>query len=237
LTRSIAVLASVLFLWDPPAPAAQAATTALQSATPAVAARPAVHPDTILYGVAYYHEYMPYERLDKDIELMTRAGITVVRVGESTWTSWEPREGEFQFEWMDRIVSKMQAAGIKVVMGTPTYSVPPWLYAKHPEIMVVPRGQVRTPREFYGMRQNMDISHPVFRQYSERIIRKIAERYGKHPGVIGWQIDNETGAYGTTARRRTGRACSATISSRTVSTKRPRASVPSSSASGRSSPA
>ena len=187
LTRSIAALSSMLFLWGPPAPAAQAAATPPQPATPAVAARPAVHPDTILYGVAYYHEYMPYERLDKDIELMTRAGITVVRVGESTWTSWEPREGEFQFEWMDRIVSKMQAAGIKVVMGTPTYSVPPWLYAKHPEIMVVPRGQVRTPREFYGMRQNMDISHPVYRQYSERIIRKIAERYGKHPGVIGWQ--------------------------------------------------
>ena len=53
--------------------------------------------DTVLYGAAYYHEYMPYERLDKDIELMKRAGITVVRVGESTWTSWEPREGEFEF--------------------------------------------------------------------------------------------------------------------------------------------
>jgi beta-galactosidase len=63
--------------------------------------------------------------------------------------------------------------------------------------MVIPLGQVRTPREFYGMRQNMDISHPVYRQYCERVIRKIAERYAKHPGVIGWQIDNETGAYGT----------------------------------------
>ena len=162
-----------------------------------VAPRPAVAPDTILYGVAYYHEYMPYERLEKDIELMKRAGITVVRVGESTWTSWEPREGDFQFAWMDRVVDAMHAAGIKVVMGTPTYSIPPWLYAKHPEVMVVPLGQVRTPREFYGMRQNMDISHPVYRQYSERVIRKIAERYAKHPGVIGWQVDNETGAYGT----------------------------------------
>jgi beta-galactosidase len=161
------------------------------------AARAAMRPDTILYGAAYYHEYMPYERLDKDIELMKRAGLTVVRVGESTWTSWEPREGEFQFDWMDRIVDKMQAAGIKVVMGTPTYSIPPWLYAKHPEVMVIPLGQVRTPREFYGIRQNMDISHPVYRQYCERIIRKIAEHYGKHRGVIGWQIDNETGAYGT----------------------------------------
>jgi beta-galactosidase len=140
---------------------------------------------------------MPYDRLEKDIELMKRAGITVVRVGESTWTSWEPREDEFQFAWMDRVVDAMHAAGIQVVMGTPTYSVPPWLYAKHPEVMVVPKGQLRTPREFYGIRQNMDITHPAYRQYCERVIRKIAERYSKHPGVVGWQIDNETGAYGT----------------------------------------
>jgi beta-galactosidase len=154
-------------------------------------------PPTILYGAAYYHEYMPYERLDKDIELMARAGITVVRVGESTWTSWEPREGEFRFEWMDRIVDRMHAAGIRVVMGTPTYSIPPWLYMKHPELMVVPLGQQRQAWQFYGPRQNMDITHPAYRRYCERVIRKIAERYGRHPGVVGWQIDNETGTYGT----------------------------------------
>ncbi|RPJ77791.1 MAG: hypothetical protein EHM13_15500, partial [Acidobacteria bacterium] len=175
------------------APATQQRGAAASEGSP----RAAITPDTILYGVAYYHEYMPYERLDKDIELMRRAGITVVRLGESTWTSWEPRDGEFQFAWMDRIVDKMHAAGIKVVMGTPTYSIPPWLYAKHPEVMVVPLGQVRTTREFYGIRQNMDITHPVYRRYSERVIRRIAERYAKHPAVIGWQIDNETGAYGT----------------------------------------
>jgi len=180
-----------------PAPPGRGAPQPPRAVAAAPVARPAVAPDTILYGAAYYHEYMPYERLAKDIELMKRAGFTVVRVGESTWTSWEPREGEFHHDWMDRIVDKMQEAGIKVVMGTPTYSIPPWLYAKHPEIMVVPLGQVRTTREFYGIRQNMDISHPVYRQYCERVIRMIAERYGKHPGVIGWQIDNETGAYGT----------------------------------------
>jgi len=154
--------------------AATLLSAALVASQPASPPRKPVVPDTIYYGVAYYHEYMPYERLDKDIELMKRAGITVVRVGESTWTSWEPRDGEFQFDWMDRIVDKMHAAGIKVVMGTPTYSIPPWLYAKHPEVMVVPLGQVRTTREFYGLRQNMDITHPVYRWYSERIIRKIA---------------------------------------------------------------
>jgi beta-galactosidase len=183
VTRTAAVLSSLLL----------AAAASAQGVEP----RKPMRPDTVLYGAAYYHEYMPYERLDKDIELMKRAGITVVRVGESTWTSWEPREGEFQFEWMDRVVDGMHAAGIQVVMGTPSYSIPPWLYAKHPEVMVVPLGQVRTPREFYGMRQNMDITHPLYRQHCERVIRKIAERYAKHPGVIGWQVDNETGSYGT----------------------------------------
>jgi len=179
--------------------AAAAALTASDGPLPQRAAPPrsAMTPATILYGAAYYHEYMPHERLDKDVALMKRAGITVVRVGESTWTSWEPREGEFQFAWMDRIVDAMHAAGIQVVMGTPTYSVPPWLYAKHPEIMVIPLGQVRQPWQFYGPRQNMDIAHPIYRQYCERVIRKIAERYSTHPGVVGWQIDNETGAYGT----------------------------------------
>jgi len=62
--------------------------------------------DTVLYGVAYYPEYMPYDRLDKDVELMQKAGITVVRVGESTWSSWEPRDGDFQFAWMQRVLDR-----------------------------------------------------------------------------------------------------------------------------------
>ena len=80
--------------------------------------------ETILYGVAYYHEYMPDDRLDTDIELMRNAGITVVRVGESTWSSWEPREGDFQFAWMQRVLDRLHRAGIKVILGTSTYSIP-----------------------------------------------------------------------------------------------------------------
>ena len=68
--------------------------------------------DNILYGAAYYHEYMPSERLDKDIQMMLDAGVSVVRVGESTWSLFEPREGVFEFAWMHRILDKMQAAGI-----------------------------------------------------------------------------------------------------------------------------
>src|SRR4030095_10932067 len=81
---------------------------------------------TVLYGASYYHEYMPYERLEKDARLMEDAGVTVVRVGESTWSSWEPRDGEFEFAWMEKIIERMHRARIKVILGTPTYPTPPW---------------------------------------------------------------------------------------------------------------
>ena len=82
---------------------------------------------SVLYGAAYYHEYMPYERLEKDVALMKQAGLNVVRMGESTWSLWEPEDGQFEYAWMDRVVDAMGKAGIKVIMGTPTYSIPAWL--------------------------------------------------------------------------------------------------------------
>ena len=145
--------------------------------------------DTVLYGVAYYAEYMPYERLDQDVALMQRAGINVVRIGESSWGLWEPEDGRFAYAWMDRIVARMQKAGIKVIMGTPTYSIPAWMYKKHPEI-VVTRLDGRTIS--YGLRQNTDLLNPTYRFYCERVIRKIAEHYKDNPAVIGYQVDNET---------------------------------------------
>ncbi len=145
--------------------------------------------ETVLYGAAYYPEYMPYERLDKDIELMKQAGISVVRMGESSWGLWEPEDGRFEYAWMDRVVDQLHRAGIKVIMGTPTYSIPAWMYKKHPEIVMTKLdGQTIT----YGLRQNADLLNPTYRFYCERIIRKLAEHYKDNPAVIGWQIDNET---------------------------------------------
>ncbi len=152
---------------------------------------------TILYGASYYHEYMPYERLEKDIQLMKKAGINFVRLGESTWSSWEPSEGEFKFAWMERILDHLNQNGIKVILGTPTYSIPPWLYRKHPEILVTRLGGEKS---FYGPRQNMDITHPTYLFYAERIIRKIIYHFRDHPAIIGYQIDNETSSYGTAGR-------------------------------------
>lgn len=158
----------------------------------ALTAQPPKMP-TVLYGASYYHEYMPSERLDKDVELMQKAGLSVVRVGESTWTSWEPREGQFEFAWMERVLDRMHKAGIKVILGTPTYSIPPWLYRKHPEILVT---RLDGSKAAYGLRQNMDITHPVYRYYCERVIREVVNHFKDHPAVIGYQIDNETSNYG-----------------------------------------
>lgn len=150
-------------------------------------------PQNILFGTAYYSEYMPEDRLNTDIEMMRAAHFNVVRMGESTWDLWEPTDGQFEYAWMDRVVDAMGKAGIKVILGTPTYSVPVWLYANHPEIMVHPLG---TPAPMtYGGRQNMDFDNPVFRRYAERLIRNLVRHYKDNPYVIGWQIDNETASY------------------------------------------
>jgi beta-galactosidase len=149
--------------------------------------------NTILYGVAYYHEYMPYERLEADVKLMQEAGISVVRLGESSWSLFEPQEGVFEFAWMDRIIDRMHKAGIKVILGTPTYSIPAWLAKKYPDIFVE---RLNGTVSSYGIRQNFDITNPAYLLHSERIIREMMKHYAKHPAIIGYQVDNETSTYG-----------------------------------------
>ena len=168
-----------------PSGVAQTAATSVQTTPPVM--------NDILYGAAYYNEYTPADlqpgRLDKDITLMKDAGLSVVRMGESTWSLWEPEDGKFEYAWMDRVVDAMGKAGIKVIMGTPTYSMPTWMARAHPEIFAIgPDGRAST----YGMRQNMDFSSPAFRFYSQRLIRNMVTHYKDNPAVIGWQIDNET---------------------------------------------
>lgn len=153
--------------------------------------------DTILYGAAYYPEYMPYERTDEDIALMKKAGINVVRIGESSWGLWEPEDGKFEFAWMDRVVEKLHAAGIRIILGTPTYSIPAWMYKKHPEILVTRLGGQPL---YYGLRQNTDLANPTYRFYCERVIRKILDHYKNNPAIIGFQIDNETSSAGAANR-------------------------------------
>ena len=101
----------------------------------------------ILYGVAYYDEYMPYDRLHKDIEMMKKAGINLVRIAESTWSTYEPQEGIFDFSHVERVLDAMEEAGICVVIGTPTYAIPTWLEKAYPDILA----ETKSGRGIYGL--------------------------------------------------------------------------------------
>lgn len=150
----------------------------------------------LLYGVAYYFEYLPYDRIDQDIEMMKAAGINVVRIGESTWSTYEPHDGEFDFSKLIYTLDKMNKNGMKVIVGTPTYAFPTWLAKEYPDVLVERQGN-RLP---YGARQIMDITNPTFRFYAERIIRQMMLVTREYDNVIGYQVDNETKHYGTSSR-------------------------------------
>src|SRR4051812_611265 len=147
-------------------------------------------PERVLYGVAYYAEYQPYDRLERDLDLMTQAGLTVIRVGESVWSTWEPEDGRFDLDWLQPVLDGAHRRGINVILGTPTYAMPPWLARKYPEVRAERRTGERIP---YGHRQDPDYSHPAFRFHADRLVRKVVGRDVDHPAIIGYQVDNEPG--------------------------------------------
>jgi beta-galactosidase len=150
----------------------------------------AVLPARVLFGAAYYHEYQPYERLKTDLDLMAEAKFTVIRVGESVWSTWEPENGRFDLDWLQPVLDGAHERGISVILGTPTYAVPPWLARQYPEIT----GERATGQRIgWGARQEVDFTHPAFRFHAERVIHQILARYADHPAVIGFQVDNEPG--------------------------------------------
>ncbi|TWD75187.1 beta-galactosidase [Kribbella amoyensis] len=150
-------------------------------------------PSRVLLGTAYYPEYLPRElagRIGTDLDLMAAAGIGVIRVGESVWSSWEPRDGVFALDWLTPVLDGAAERGIEVLLGTPTYAVPPWLQRAHPEIAAERRTGERVP---WGVRQEVDCHQPAFRFHAERVIRRIVEHHRDHPAVTGYQVDNEPG--------------------------------------------
>lgn len=139
--------------------------------------------DHLLYGCAYYDEYMPYERLDKDLAMMKKAGINVIRIAESTWSTEEPEDGVFDFSHVTKVLEACEREKIHVIIGTPTYAIPAWMAKKYPDIMVTDK----SGRRPYGARQIMDITHHAYRFYCERIIRKLMEVVKDYSCVIGFQ--------------------------------------------------
>ena len=149
--------------------------------------------EKLLFGAAYYDEYLPCDRIETDMEMMEKAHINVIRIAESTWSTWEPREGVFDFTRLHRMLQASARHGISVIIGTPTYAIPAWLAAKYPDIIA----ETHDGPGRYGHRQNMDITHPMYLKHAEIIIRRLIEETVSYDHVIGFQLDNETKSYDT----------------------------------------
>lgn len=141
-------------------------------------------------GVDYYPEHWDRKDWEPHARLMTEAGIRIVRLAEFAWSKMEPREGKYDFQWLDDAIAVLRAQQMKIILGTPTASPPPWLAAKHPEILAVNQDGVRTEA---GGRRHVCFSSKAYREASRRIVTAMAGHFATHPSVVGWQTDNEIG--------------------------------------------
>ena len=145
-------------------------------------------------GTCYYPEHWPREIWEEDAARMAEAGLTWVRIGEFAWSRLEPRPGEYAFDWLDDAIDVLGAAGLKVVLGTPTATPPRWMVDKHPDMLAV--DALGNPRKF-GSRRHYCFSHEGYKSDCAVIVGKLAERYGANPHVAAWQTDNEYGCHDT----------------------------------------
>ncbi len=150
-------------------------------------------PSAPYLGVAYYPEDWPEEEIDRDIARMKEIGINTVRIGEFAWHRMEPHPGEFDFSFFHKVIDKCAAAGIGVVMGTPTATPPRWLSRLYPDVMME-NANGRTAS--HGGRRHCCSNNAHYNEYCMRIVEKMAREFADEPAIIGWQIDNEIYAWG-----------------------------------------
>ena len=154
---------------------------------------------SLLLGAAWYPEQWPESRWEADLTLMEAAHINFVRVGEFAWSTMEPKEGDFELDWLERAVRAAERHHIAVVLGTPSAAPPAWLTGKYSETL---RTMKDGRKDGHGNRQQFDWSSPKYRELARSIAEKMAERFGHDPNVIAWQIDNEYAnvSYGESTR-------------------------------------
>lgn len=139
-------------------------------------------------GTCYYPEHWEESLWEEDLTRMLNTGITVIRIAEFAWSKFEREEGIFDFSFFDRFLELCVKVNMKVIFGTPTATPPAWLTEKYPEVLNSRKDGVLYR---HGGRRHYNYNSPVYQELSKRIVTKLAEHYGKHPALIGWQIDNE----------------------------------------------
>ncbi len=149
---------------------------------------------TPFLGCAYYPEDWDDSQLEYDISMMKKAGITCARIGEFAWRKMEPKRGQYEFGWLHRVVDALGAAGISVVLGTPTATPPVWLGKSFPDVFVLNKDGTRAS---HGGRRHCCSNNPHYLDASDQIVHAMGREFGSDPNVVGWQLDNEILTWGT----------------------------------------
>lgn len=139
-------------------------------------------------GVCYYPEHWDKSLWREDLQRMLSVGIKTIRIAEFAWSKFEPEEGNFTFEFFDEFMKVAEKTGMQVIFGTPTATPPAWLTNKYPEVLNRTRDEVVIR---HGARRHYNYNSVKYQELCSRIVEKLGEHYGKHPNIVGWQIDNE----------------------------------------------
>jgi beta-galactosidase len=146
----------------------------------------------VLYGADYNPDQWPEEVWPEDVRLMREAGVTIVSLGIFAWSRIQPAEDVWDFEWLDTVIDTLHAGGIQVNLATATASPPPWVSASYPETLPADE----TGASYWpGSRQHFAPSSPVYRRLAGELVRRLAERYVSHPGIVMWHVGNEYGCH------------------------------------------
>jgi beta-galactosidase len=148
----------------------------------------------MLLGVDYYPEQWDFSMIDSDMNNILELGSNVIRIAEFSWHLMEKKEGEFDFSFFDKVIEKAKEKNLKVIMGTPTATIPAWLAKKHPDIVSEFEGG---KKRAFGGRHIYCFNSPHMYEYSEKIIRALVGHYKDEKQIVAWQIDNEIGHEGS----------------------------------------
>jgi beta-galactosidase len=139
-------------------------------------------------GTYYYPEQWPREQWERDFDNIAKMGLQIVHMAEFAWFELEPKPGEFQFEWLDHCLTLAQQRKLDVILCTPTAAPPIWLSHRFPQTLPVFEGNVVGR---FGGRRHYNPLSPEFQDATRRVVKAMADHFGNHQSVIGWQIDNE----------------------------------------------
>ncbi len=146
----------------------------------------------IRYGADYNPEQWPRDVWDEDVRLMRDAHVTTATVGVFSWSRLEPRPGEYDFGWLDDVMDRLHAGGVRVVLATATASPPAWFARRYPDSLPVTEDGVRLG---FGSRQQYSPSSPDYRRHALALVEQVASRYADHPALEMWHVNNEYGCH------------------------------------------